>query len=427
MAKKGKKETRRVGREKVDKDAKTRSGGGKSTFRLPTGMETFVPEGGKTYRFDILPYEVTDSNHPDSVEVGDLWYKRPFKTHKRIGIDETDVVCPRSIGKKCPICDYRAKLKKKGSADEDLIDTLRPKDRVLYNIRPRSAKKSQDDSEVKIFEISRWNFQHQFYDELNLVDEDEDDSKKDFAELEGGKTLKASFKKASYGAVTYPQAWKFEFLDRKDYDDDILDSVANLDELLIVLSYKELEKMFLELEGGADEEEDEEDEEGTDGEDIDEDAEEEEEEEEEKPSKKSGGKKGSGKKSGKKKEKKPDKDEEEEEEEEPDNDDDEEEEEEEEPEEEEEEEEEPPKKSGKKKSSSSEKKSGAKKDGGNMSRSSKKDSSKKTEAESKKASGKSKEKDSDNKCPHGHIFGDDCERFDDCDDCKKWKQCVEAS
>lgn len=29
-------------------------------------------------------------------------------------------------------------------------------------------------------------------------------------------------------------------------------------------------------------------------------------------------------------------------------------------------------------------------------------------------------------CPHGHVFGKDCEEFEDCDTCKSWEKCSEA-
>ena len=32
-----------------------------------------------------------------------------------------------------------------------------------------------------------------------------------------------------------------------------------------------------------------------------------------------------------------------------------------------------------------------------------------------------------NKCPFGHVFGKDCEKFDDCDSCDLWDDCIEAS
>jgi hypothetical protein len=31
-----------------------------------------------------------------------------------------------------------------------------------------------------------------------------------------------------------------------------------------------------------------------------------------------------------------------------------------------------------------------------------------------------------NKCPHGYVFGKDCEEHDECDDCPKWDDCMDA-
>ena len=34
--------------------------------------------------------------------------------------------------------------------------------------------------------------------------------------------------------------------------------------------------------------------------------------------------------------------------------------------------------------------------------------------------------DDENKCPHGHKFGPDCEEKDECDECDSWNECIEA-
>lgn len=36
---------------------------------------------------------------------------------------------------------------------------------------------------------------------------------------------------------------------------------------------------------------------------------------------------------------------------------------------------------------------------------------------------KPKSKKSSNKCPHGHVFGKDCDKHDDCEDCEDWDKC----
>ena len=44
----------------------------------------------------------------------------------------------------------------------------------------------------------------------------------------------------------------------------------------------------------------------------------------------------------------------------------------------------------------------------------------------KTKSKKESKNDKFNKCPHGYVFGDDCEAYDECDKCKKWEECEEA-
>ena len=39
----------------------------------------------------------------------------------------------------------------------------------------------------------------------------------------------------------------------------------------------------------------------------------------------------------------------------------------------------------------------------------------------------STKKKANNKCPEGHKFGKDCEKFDECDDCDLWEKCIDES
>ena len=95
-------------------------------LNLPSGVSVFNPEPGSRVKMDIIPYEVTDTNHPDKFEdeqiavAGDLWYKRPFKIHRNVGSGNDSVVCPTSFGKKCPLCEYRAKRLKEGAPKEEI-------------------------------------------------------------------------------------------------------------------------------------------------------------------------------------------------------------------------------------------------------------------------------------------------------------------
>jgi len=46
-------------------------------------------------------------------------------------------------------------------------------------------------------------------------------------------------------------------------------------------------------------------------------------------------------------------------------------------------------------------------------------------AEKKEKAPKAEKKGAKDDCPHGHKFGKDCEKFEDCDDCDNWDECSE--
>ena len=257
-------------------------------LNLPSSVQMFNPEPGSRIKLDIMPYEVTDPNHPDRYDdegvavPGELWYKRPFRIHRDIGAENETVVCPRSVGKRCPICDYREKRMNQG-ADKEETDAFKTSLRNLYVVIPKDS----DDHEKKphVMDISQFNFQKLLNEEL-----EEDEENAVFPDLEEGRTLKIRFDSKTFGnSRPFAEASRIDFYERKKpYDESILDKIPNLDELLNILNHKELEAKFLEL----------------DEEDI---SDEEVEEEEEKPSRK---KKSSGKK---KKKEEPEEEEEDEE------------------------------------------------------------------------------------------------------------------
>lgn len=355
-------------------------------FNLPSDLEMFSAEPGSRVRLDFLPYEVTDTKHMDRDPANDiampgtLWYKKPYKVHRNIGVDDTSYVCPTSSGKRCPICEHRAKKIREG-ADKEETDALKPSLRNLYAVIPVNSKKYE--SKVHLFDISQYNFQKLLNTELS---ENEKNGK--FPELEDGLTLRIRFDSMTIGgSKPFPAASRIDFDPREeDYDESIMKEVPNLDKILKILSYEELKSIYFELDdeedGGDLHDEEEED-------DFDEDY-------EPKPRK---SKRVSKKKVEEEEEDEPEDDEdddldEDEPEDEPEDDP-----EEDEPEDDdEEEEEEKPKPRRKPKSAAPKKES----------KPAKKNTSKK-----------------DEKCPHGHRFGIDTEKFDECDECDLWGECLD--
>ncbi len=98
---------KRVSPEKIRENAK-QGDRGPSWLNLPEGVSEFTPEKAGKYSFDFLPYKVTVDVNPDGIEKGTVWYKRQFLVHHGVGSGNKSVVCPTSIGKKCPISRARS-------------------------------------------------------------------------------------------------------------------------------------------------------------------------------------------------------------------------------------------------------------------------------------------------------------------------------
>ena len=362
MAKKSSKRGSMRERAKQRAEERQQSSGGGMKFIFPEGHDVkfFQPNKG-TSTLDIIPYEVTVDNHPEGLEPGDLWYRRTIWVHFGIGAEDKSYLCLKTIGKRCPICDARAQMLKDGDADEELIKSLKPKERELYNVIDLYDEKAG----VQLWDMSYYLFGKMLEDEIREGDED----LAGFADLQDGKTIKVRFGEKKIGKNAFLEATRIDFVDRDDYDEDILEDVLDLDAILNILPYEKLEAVFLEVEEADTPEK------GKDSKKKKSSDDEEEEEDDTPPSRK---KKESGKKKKQdeeEKEEKPSRRSKKKPEPEP------------EEEEEEEEEEEKPKKD--------------------------KDSKKK------------KSSDDEEDCPEGGTFGEDCDTLDECADCDLWEQCKE--
>jgi hypothetical protein len=226
-------------------------------LKIPQGVDLFKVEPDTRVKFDIIPYIVSDETHmdrDDDFEVavpGELWYKKPFKIHRNVGPDNESIVCPTTFGKKCPICEYKAKLAREGAPREE-TDPLRTTLRNLYYVVPIGSKEHEE--KIHLWEFSQGNFQKLLNKELA-----EDEDYEVFPDLEEGMTLKVRFDEETFLKNKFAKASRIDFLEREEaYAEDFADELTSLDEMLKVLSYKEIERMFFEFEAPEDEDEDEE-------------------------------------------------------------------------------------------------------------------------------------------------------------------------
>lgn len=227
-------------------------------LKLPKNINIFKESVGRI-SLDILPYVVKDPRHPDRDEdleiavPGSLWYKRPFKIHRSIGPEETTVICPTSVGKKCPICDYAIKLKREG-ADPEELRALKPSRRNLYYVVPINHK--EYDEKPHIWDISQYLFQDKLNEEIT-----EDEDLAVFPDLEEGLTLRLRFSESHFGKNTFAEISRIDFVEREgSYDEEDIEKLPSLDDVLDIKSYDELESLFFGFETDAEEESEEEEE-----------------------------------------------------------------------------------------------------------------------------------------------------------------------
>lgn len=242
---------RRSFRDKVAGNAKQQKSRASSFgyLELPKGVSLFKEEPGSRVRLDILPYIVTDERHPDRDDEletaipGSEWYRRPFKVHGNIGVNRTMIVCPSSIGKKCPVCQHRAKMLSEGASWQDeAVRALRPRDKNLYAVVPLGQPKYEE--VIHIWDISQFLFQDKLNDEL-----EEDDAHSIFPDPEEGLTLRIRFSEETFGKNVFAETSRIDFEERdQPYTQKTLNQVPHLDDLLIIKDYDTIDRMFKEVE-----------------------------------------------------------------------------------------------------------------------------------------------------------------------------------
>ena len=224
------------------------TGKGSGYLNLPRGFKAYTAEVDiKKVKLDFIPYIVSDLHHPCQDAIArtgnNLWWYLPFKVHRDVGSDRKNnkAICLASLGHKCPICEYQRKLFDQGAPKTETVP-LYPQSRALYVVIPIGQK---DYDEVPMV----WDMSTKMYHDLLVELLQEDDSHEIFFDLEAGETQEISFKWDTIGekGKPFPEARNINFLPREPYDEKILESVPDLTSILTVLSYEELSNKFFEI------------------------------------------------------------------------------------------------------------------------------------------------------------------------------------
>ena len=224
---------------KVSKDRHSR--GSIPTLNLPDGVVPLRIDKAGLKRFRFLAY-VTGENNPDA-GAGNEYHTRSYYKHGGIGPSNRSVVCLRSFGKPCPICEYQRELRTQADPDDqemrDLIYSLRAQERQLYLLKDL---KSEDPNQLMLWDVSYKGFGEQL--DAVIAMGDEDDDREFFAMHDDGRIVVVSFAEKTIGASG--KWFPAETIEMKAADplESEADEMPCLDEMLVEKSYEELKAML---------------------------------------------------------------------------------------------------------------------------------------------------------------------------------------
>ena len=254
MAKKEEKTSKwKEGLKKRLKESNERASGGSGFFLPNLENVSFWKCDSGEHLVDVVPY-FAGENDPNTKK-GDPAYVLELYVHYGIGTDKRGVaVCnAKTYNKPCPICEHVNKMILDGE-EEEVTSPLKAKRRCIYNIISYDSGKEEEKG-VQIWDVAHW-FSENHFQGLARKPVRRGKSSGDpfiyYMDPEEGKTL--GFVKEGKQKSTKYKAHRF--VDR-DYsiEQDVLDTAHCLDELINILSYDEVYRLYWGVDSDGDEEE----------------------------------------------------------------------------------------------------------------------------------------------------------------------------
>lgn len=198
-----------------------------------------MDEGVFICTIDILPWIVKSSNHPDKeTPPGYDSYFLPYYAHRGVGPTEDEVLClKRTYGENDPICiDYKNFW---DSGDRDAARKVMPSYRVAYNVYDCN----HPELGLQFFLNSGKNFHMILMTEIGLF-EKKIGKRVNIFDIDCGYSVRFRATETHSGEFNYFKFSNFEFLERPPYKEEIYDKTIALEEMLVILSYEEIDNLY---------------------------------------------------------------------------------------------------------------------------------------------------------------------------------------
>lgn len=224
------------------------AGSGRTAFTIPSGVRLMTIQKAGPVRFDIIPFVAGEGN-PNAAP-GEIHWERTFFVHRNVGPNRETYVCPAKTSRQsCPICEYRSqRFNDPDISEREMkeLGELKPKERQLFNVVNRDV----EGAGIQLFEYSYFLFGDFLKKKLDNMDPEDDYDL--FADPARGYTLKVGVSEKKMDRGSCFEMSDIEFKKRGAYPPEVIDDAVCLDELIRVLPYDQLKRIFNALPGGDD-------------------------------------------------------------------------------------------------------------------------------------------------------------------------------
>jgi len=240
-------------RQRIRENSETK---GQGDLRLKDKVDSFKPKEGRN-RISIVPFKMTKTPNLENVPSGDEYFRLRVRKHYNVGPEGKVVVCPKTFGKKCPICEEQRRLVDSGKKwDDEVVSELRARVRDYYNVIDLDVKGPITADRLLIWEVAEKNFGRVLDTEIKDDYNTDDSLQVTFADSEAGANLTVRMKTDSFGKTKYLAADKIDYEERKPLPQEVLDAAVPFDQVIIVLGYDEIARIFFDMPDSSDSEDD---------------------------------------------------------------------------------------------------------------------------------------------------------------------------
>lgn len=225
----------------MNSDVGNRNGGsGFTDFISVKNLKKWKPSVGVN-KIDVIPYNASAS-HPlvksGQVEEGDTLYVLEVYVHKGVGPSNSNYVCLKQFGHRCPMCEESSRLHNVGTPESDeQASNLYAKRRIVYVVHDLMK------DEYGFWDTGFKGVQQKI-NSLSQFEVDDNGAKVDIFDWEEGRTIQFIGTESTFNGNKYVDVDGFNFAKREPLSDEVLSHSLDLSTCLNVVDEESMEKII---------------------------------------------------------------------------------------------------------------------------------------------------------------------------------------